>query len=85
MRKDDINVVTARLAATVSVASNLRGKKDGPIHDIIPANNSTDAARLNGVEMVHNCRVDGFNLLARDAVSVSATWFQQERVVRTSA
>ena len=39
---------------------------------VIPANNGADAARFDRVEMVHNCCVDGFNLVARDAVVVSA-------------
>ena len=58
MRKHDINVITARLAGTVSVASSLRGKgRRNPWGaKLIPVDNSANAARLNRVERVHNYR-----------------------------
>ena len=83
MRKHNVNVIASGLPASISDESfNLRkGRQRG--YEYIPAYDSANTAGFHGVEMVHDCGVDGLNLCARDSGRALAWHFGIIRVLMT--
>lgn len=80
VREHNVDIIAFRLTATVSVEFNFNSRKKvlGPMKrgmKYIPAGNGTDTTRLQGVKMIHDRGMDGFNFFARYTVRALAQGF----------